>query len=98
MLWRSFFVAILFWSASALGAQSTQVVRLSIDGMTCPLCVAAVNKALRTTEGVVSAKTHLGQEQAEVEIQDTLSEQVLIEAVAQAGYQATVLSDESIEE
>src|SRR5690625_1866132 len=97
MVWRTFFVALFFWSASVMAA-SGQVFVLAVDGMTCPLCVAAVNKALRTTDGVLSAKTNLGQAQAEVQVEAGLQAQVLIEAIKKAGYDAHIIQVNSAEE
>jgi|GEM_PF-1246806 len=98
MVWRTFFVVLLFWSASVMGATSQQIFVLAVDGMTCPLCVAAVNKALRTTDGVLSAKTNLVQTQAEVQVEAGLQAQVLIEAVKKAGYDAHIIQVNSVEE
>lgn len=68
------------------------MVRLSVAGMTCPLCVTAVNQALRTTPGVISAKTNLNNEQADVVVPDDFDLQHLLAAVQKAGYEAEIMS------
>lgn len=98
MFLRTALLGLALWSASVLGAPSAPVVVLAVDGMTCPLCVAAVNKALRTTPGVISAKTHLADEQAEVEIAPELEVDALLDAVKAAGYDARVIRKEPVED
>lgn len=97
MFLRTAFVGLALWSAAVFGASAQQVV-LAVDGMTCPLCVAAINKALRTTPGVISAKTHLADEQAEVQTEPDLEVQVLLDAVKAAGYDARVIQKEAVED
>jgi len=68
-----------------------QEVRLYVQGMTCPLCVAAVNKALRSTPGVQRAKTNLQQEQAEVQVPADFDVEILLSAIKEVGYSAEVI-------
>ncbi|MBW4046737.1 MAG: heavy-metal-associated domain-containing protein [Proteobacteria bacterium] len=64
-----------------------QSTTLGISGMTCQHCVAAVTKALQAVPGVQSAQVDLAQGKASVG--GSASVQLLIEAVAKAGYGAT---------
>ncbi len=61
---------------------------LSIKGMTCGHCTGRVQKALESVPGVVSAEVDLGANSAVVS-GTGLDMQVLADAVAQAGYEAT---------
>ncbi|HCA27805.1 MAG TPA: heavy metal transport/detoxification protein [Betaproteobacteria bacterium] len=63
-----------------------QTTKLSVTGMTCGHCVAAVAKALEKVPGVESAKVNLEQGQTVIEGEAVL--QALIEAVREEGYGA----------
>ncbi len=64
-------------------------IRLSIGGMSCAGCVAAVEGALQQTPGVQSASVNFAEHTADVsgEVDAT----ALVEAVAAAGYEAAEL-------
>ncbi|MGD8742759.1 MAG: heavy metal translocating P-type ATPase [Granulosicoccaceae bacterium] len=64
-------------------------VRLSIGGMSCAGCVAAVEDALRKTDGVESASVNFAEHTAEVNGSAESAE--LIRAVVAAGYEAAEL-------
>ncbi|WP_031405692.1 heavy-metal-associated domain-containing protein [Thiomonas sp. FB-Cd] len=64
-----------------------QTTTLGISGMTCQHCVAAVTKALQAVPGVQSAQVDLAQGKASVD--GSAPVQLLIDAVAKAGYAAT---------
>ena len=77
----------------------SEVTRLSIAGMSCAGCVAAVEKSLRSVAGVEEAFVNLGERTATVTGQ--ANGQALISAVKQAGYDAAELlslEDESAKE
>ncbi|MBU9123684.1 heavy metal translocating P-type ATPase [Burkholderia multivorans] len=69
------------------GAAAT--VLLDIDGMTCASCVSRVEEALAKVPGVTHASVNLATERATVEASADVSAARLVEAVEQAGYQAT---------
>ncbi|MET1052662.1 MAG: heavy metal translocating P-type ATPase [Mycetocola sp.] len=62
---------------------------LDIAGMTCASCVARVEKRLTRLEGV-TAEVNLATEKARVSYPDTISSGDLVDAVASAGYTATI--------
>ncbi|MEG4313616.1 heavy metal translocating P-type ATPase [Pseudomonas sp. FIP_A4] len=66
----------------------TQVVELTIEGMTCASCVGRVERALLKVPGVRSAAVNLASERARVELLGTLESNALIQAVEGAGYHA----------
>lgn len=66
-----------------------QRIRLSISGMSCAGCVAAVEDALRAAPGVEKASVNFAEHTAEVE--GTASAAALIAAVKEAGYEAAEL-------
>ncbi len=75
-----------------------ETVRLSIGGMSCAGCVAAVEKALQGTPGVESATVNFAEHTAEVNGQTDTD--TLIKAVVDAGYEAAEiksLDDEQAE-
>ena len=59
---------------------------IKIEGMSCSHCSARVEKVLNEIEGV-SATVDLEKEQAEVELNSDLEDQVLIDTISDAGYQ-----------
>lgn len=61
---------------------------LRIEGMTCAACSNRVERALQKVEGVSSAAVNLSTERASIEYNpQTVSEEVLRQAVEKAGYQ-----------
>src|SRR5688500_15851246 len=65
--------------------------RLAIEGMTCASCVARVEKALARVPGVADASVNLATEQATVHASGAVTDEVLLQAVAKAGYEARPL-------
>ena len=72
-----------------------KVATISIEGMTCPLCTTAVKKSLTKIEGVSHAKVILNTKMATVNMDDTVSEKELLDAVKDDGYSGKI---ESIKE
>ncbi|HEX6913213.1 MAG TPA: cation transporter [Longimicrobium sp.] len=69
-----------------------ETVRLTIEGMSCSHCQAAVETALRGTKGVHSAAVYLQDGSAEVEYDPSaVSPAQLTAAVEEEGYAATVV-------
>ncbi|RAX22591.1 MULTISPECIES: cation-translocating P-type ATPase [unclassified Actinomyces] len=64
-------------------------VDLAVGGMTCASCVARVEKKLGKLDGV-EASVNLATESAKVTLTQPVSNEELINAVARAGYTATV--------
>ncbi len=63
--------------------------RFGIRGMTCASCVTHIEKALRQTQGVLSASVSLGTEQARVDYLPSMTSLDLVkEAVKSVGYRA----------
>ena len=66
---------------------ATEKVTLQIAGMHCASCVQAVEKSLKSTDGVEEAKVNLATEKAIVDFNPAVVEEAsLIEAVKNAGY------------
>ncbi|MCP5159370.1 MAG: copper-translocating P-type ATPase [Gammaproteobacteria bacterium] len=65
--------------------------RLAVTGMSCAGCVAAVEKALRSTPGVATANVNFAERTAQVS--GDASPSILIQAVRAAGYDAAELKD-----
>ncbi|MCC5927046.1 MAG: copper-translocating P-type ATPase [Bacteroidetes bacterium] len=72
---------------------SSSEIQLSVKGMTCASCVAHVEKAVRTVDGVEQAEVNLATEEARIQINGT-SATALIRAIEKAGYQAAALENE----
>jgi copper chaperone len=61
--------------------------------LTCPSCVAKIEKALKAVPGVNSAKVHFNTGRIEVEHElEQASEDRLVNAVRSAGYESRVAS------
>ncbi|EOX3403077.1 copper-translocating P-type ATPase CopA [Vibrio cholerae] len=71
---------------------SSQTLSLLIKGMTCASCVASVEKALLSVEGVQSAQVNLAEQSALVKA-SFANPQSLLNAIQSAGYQAEILDD-----
>lgn len=66
---------------------------LNIEGMTCAACVARVQKALASVEGVESANVNFATHQGQVTLPETTDLALLTKAVKAAGYEATVIEE-----
>jgi len=64
---------------------------IKINGMSCMHCQARVEKALNALEGV-QAKVDLGKKQAEVTLSEDIPDDILMNTVNQAGYEAVSVS------
>ncbi|THJ30853.1 copper-translocating P-type ATPase [Lampropedia aestuarii] len=64
-------------------------LELSIEGMTCASCVGRVERALQAVDGVTSAQVNLATERASIVGHASTAQ--LLAAIAQAGYQASVI-------
>ena len=62
-----------------------------INGMMCQHCRAHAEKALAAVEGVAEVNVSLEEKKAEVTLSHDVPDEVLVRAVVDAGYEATVL-------
>ena len=62
---------------------------LTVEGMMCGMCEAHVNEALRKVPGVKKASASRSKKQAVVECDDTVSDEALLKAVNDTGYEAS---------
>lgn len=91
-------VIALLWPLSVLSAASTmQTVTLHIEGMTCSLCVTAINKALRALPQVQYAKTSLKNSEVLVQVPSDYDTKTLLTEIEKTGYKGSVLSIEPLE-
>ncbi|MEB0205538.1 heavy metal translocating P-type ATPase [Pseudomonas sp. CCC3.1] len=67
-----------------------QSLELDISGMTCASCAGRVEKALANVAGVERASVNLASERAHVELLGQIDPNLLIDAVSQAGYSASL--------
>jgi copper chaperone len=67
----------------------SDTIRLTINGMTCMHCVAAVEKALAAVDGVEQV-VEVSLEAGSATVTGTASPEALIDAVKEAGYQASL--------
>ncbi|HEY3845885.1 MAG TPA: heavy metal translocating P-type ATPase [Acetobacteraceae bacterium] len=73
--------------------------KLAIGGMTCATCAGRVKHALAAVPGVLRAEVNLATQRATVEgITGLLHPAALIEAVQDAGYDATLLTDDAAQQ
>ena len=68
--------------------QTSNLIKLPIEGMTCASCVRRVEKALKSVPGVASAEVNLATETAAVTLAEGASAEALVTAVRKAGYEA----------
>lgn len=71
---------------STLSTSSLLQHTIPIQGMSCASCVGRVEKALQRLDGVHEVAVNLVTEQATIQAEPSVSTQMLIEAVRQAGY------------
>ncbi|MBU1202783.1 heavy metal translocating P-type ATPase [Patescibacteria group bacterium] len=69
-------------------------IQLQITGIHCASCVNIIEKKLSKQEGIKNSAVNFALEQANVEYDNNVvSEQDILDVIAKAGYQATVISD-----
>ena len=77
--------------ASLAASDSTAKTTLSIKGMTCGGCVAAVKVQLKKTNGVTAYEVSLDKAEAEVTYDPARTEpKKIAESVSKTGFQASV--------
>ncbi|WP_310797484.1 heavy metal translocating P-type ATPase, partial [Burkholderia thailandensis] len=76
-------------------ASTHATLELDIGGMTCASCAGRVEKALSQVPGVARAAVNLATEKATVEADAHVDAARLVDAVRQAGYRASPVSDPS---
>lgn len=64
--------------------------QLQVEGMTCMHCKMRVEKALKAIKGVKAVDVDLSSKLVRVEMKSEIENQVLVNAVIEAGYQAMV--------
>ena len=62
---------------------------ISVSGMTCGHCIAAVREALTSVPGVQVRDVSIGKASVEIE-PGSVTDDALVDAVAEAGYTATI--------
>jgi len=78
---------------------TTNEVELAIKGMSCASCVNRVEKALKQVPGVLNASVNLSTERARITyIPGAVELSKLISAVANTGYEATIITDSEPED
>lgn len=83
-------LALCCWPMMALGAD--QSVTIHVEGMTCSLCVTAINKALRSLPEVRKAKASLPRNEAVVIVPEGYALESLLAAIEQTGYKGEIRS------
>lgn len=81
------FVLFMFFSI----AFAEQKIIIKVDGMTCPMCIGNVKKALSTVSGVKKSDVYLKDGRAEVVCEDNVKGEALVEAIKKAKYGASLL-------
>ena len=64
---------------------------IKVEGMMCMHCVAHVKKALEGIEGVEEAVVDLDSNSATAKLSADVPDQVLVDAIVDAGYEAKVV-------
>jgi P-type Cu+ transporter len=67
---------------------TSNIIKLPIEGMTCASCATRVEKALKRVPGVATAEVNLATETATVSMAEGAAPQSLVDAVRGAGYEA----------
>jgi Cu+-exporting ATPase len=82
-------VAALYEALTTAGYRAgSAATHVKIKGMTCASCITAIEQALRSTPGVLSAHANLGTEEAVVQyVPGTTDLKAVRKAVASAGYE-----------
>jgi copper chaperone len=91
----SYLAGLALLLSSSAGAADTAKTTLTIKGMTCGGCVAAVKLQLRKTDGVTAYDVSLEKGEAEVSYDSAKTEpKKIAESVSTTGFPASVKGDE----
>ena len=71
---------------------------IKVAEMHCPLCTTAVKKALKSVEGVESAKVTLETKLAVVIAKDGIDDKTFLDAVKTTGYEGMMVSRKHLKE
>lgn len=83
---------VLTLTASTL-AGAAEIARLSVPGMSCPVCPITVRKALTRVPGVLSASVDYDSRSAQVSYDPArVDTAALLRATADAGYPSTLIA------
>lgn len=78
-------IAILLLLIAAHVEAAEQKVVMEIEGMTCELCPIAIKKSLEGIKGVRSVKVSFQEKKAWVTAEETVTDDMLLNAVKKAG-------------
>ena len=73
-------------------ALSTRTVTIEVTGMHCASCGLLIDDCLEDVDGVVSAATDVRRGRCEAVVDADVADQALLDAVAEAGYEGSVLA------
>ncbi|WNF47647.1 heavy metal translocating P-type ATPase [Pseudomonas sp. SG20056] len=83
-------------AVSAAGYEvPSERLELALSGMTCASCAGRIERALAQQPGVLSVSVNLASERAQLQVLRGTDHQVLLRAVSQAGYRASLRDDAS---
>jgi Cu+-exporting ATPase len=80
-------------SGTKLAEPTTQIIDLSIEGMTCASCVVRVEKAIRKLDGVEEVAVNLATNRARIKVQGPVDVAAITDRVERAGYQSSPVKD-----
>jgi mercuric ion binding protein len=82
--WLVIIMALLLMSAVYVEAAEQKVV-MEIEGMTCKLCPLAIKKSLSGVEGVEDVEVSLEEKKAWLTVEESVTNETLVDAVKKAG-------------
>ena len=82
----------------AVSPQPIEEVELSLQGMTCAACANRIEKALNKMEGVEAAVNYATETTMVAFTKSAVTEQMLVDTVRKAGYDAAVMDDEPVDD
>lgn len=90
---RSLSLLVLTLLSPAYALARDVTTRLTVSDMHCPACPPAVTKALKQVSGVRDVTVSVAEGTPTVVANESVSSSALIDAVAKAGFSATVASE-----
>ena len=88
-------IVVMMLAISVAEAAPEDKVVMNIQGMTCALCTVAVKKALSQVEGVHKVEVSLKEEQAQLTVDASVQDEMLVKAIEKAGYKGKVIERET---
>ena len=66
---------------------NTNVVKITVEGMTCPHCVKSIKEGLLKVDGVAEVEVDLDSKEVEIIVESPVSKTAISDVIEELGYE-----------